>query len=83
MNWTRIALYATLGVLCNSLELSWDTVGFWMITALFLAADTIAHRMGFERGVATGIEMYVDMTEQQRQDLIQLIEQARKEDLND
>ena len=54
-----------------------------MITALFLAADTIAHRMGFERGVATGIEMYVDMTEQQRQDLIQLIEQARKEDLND
>jgi len=80
MNWTRIALYATLGLLCNSLELAWDTVGFWCIAAMFLAADTIARREGFEVGVAQGIEMITDMTDKQRADVMALVKEAQKED---
>ena len=80
MNWTRIALYAALGLLCNSLELHWDTTGFWCFGALFFAADTIARREGFEVGVAQGIEMITDMSEQQRTEVMALVKEAQKED---
>ena len=80
MMFTRIALYATLGVLCHSLELAWDTMGFWCIMAIFLAADILARREGFEVGVAQGIEMMTDMTDEQRNDVMALIKQAQKED---
>ena len=80
MMFTRIALYATLGVLCTSLELNWDTFGFWCIGGLFFAADIIARREGFEIGVAQGIEMITDMSEQQRADVMALVKEAQKED---
>ena len=80
MMFTRIALYATLGVLCTSLELNWDTFGFWCIGALFFAADTIARREGFEIGVAQGIEMITDMTDKQRAEVMALVKEAQKED---
>ena len=80
MMFTRIALYATLGLLCTSLELNWDTWGFWCIGGLFFAADTIARREGFEVGVAQGIEMMSDMSDEQRADVIALVKEAQKED---
>ena len=83
MMFTRIALYATLGVLCNSLELAWDTTGFWSIIAVFLAADWLARREGFEVGIAQGIEMMTDMTEQQRNDVMALVKQAQQDDDNE
>lgn len=80
MMFTRIALYATLGVLCTSLELAWDSMGFWCIAGLFFAADIIARREGFEVGVAQGIEMITDMTDKQRADIMALVKEAQKED---
>ena len=80
MNLTRIALYATLGLLCATLELHWDTWGLWCVMGLFFAADTIARREAFEVGVAQGIEMMTDMSDEQRAEVMALVKQAQKED---
>jgi hypothetical protein len=70
MNWTliqRAALYGTLGTLLSQgLDIQWDDVGFWCVLALFWAADTIARRDGYEVGVVQGIDIYRNMSTEQR-----------------
>ena len=79
----RLALYATLGLVLNSLDLNYEQVGFWCIVALYLANEHVQRRQGFELGMATGIEMMTDMTDEQRNEVMALIKQAQKDDLND
>jgi uncharacterized membrane protein len=37
--WTRIALYAVLGLVLDAIGVTLDTVGFWCILALFWAVE--------------------------------------------
>ena len=79
----RIALYTTLGLVLMSVDLSYEQVGFWCIVALYLANEHVTGRQCFERGVATGIEMMTDMTEQQRAEVMALVKEAQKDDDNE
>lgn len=36
---TRLALYATLGLVLDAQGLAWNTEGFWLLVALFLALE--------------------------------------------
>ena len=36
---TRLALYATLGMVLDALGLDWTSTGFWCILALFVAQE--------------------------------------------
>jgi hypothetical protein len=73
----RVALYLTLGILLSAFELTYETVGFWLVIALYWANEHMTERHSFEQGIATGIEMMTDMTEEQRADVIALVKQAQ------
>lgn len=47
----RIALYATLGFLLDSMGLTTSDDKFWMALALFWAADMLGRREGFDDGI--------------------------------
>ena len=51
MNLTRLAVWATLGVLLDALELGYQTWGFWCMLALFICCDYLARREGVEEGM--------------------------------
>ena len=56
------------------------TPWFWCALALFWVSNWTERQGGFEHGVAQGVEMMTDMTEQQRADVIALVKQAQKDD---
>ena len=76
----RLVLYAVLGLVLSAVDIQWDNPAFWCVTALLICSNWLERREGFEVGVAQGIEMISDMTEQQRNDVIALVKQAQKED---
>lgn len=51
MNWERLAVYATLGVLLDALELGYSTWGFWCTLALFVLSDYLSRKDGMEQGM--------------------------------
>ena len=48
---TRIVLYATLGTLLSVLGHEWDSWQFWCTVALFICAEHLARRDGYEQGM--------------------------------
>ncbi len=76
----RIAIYAALGTVLSSIGAQWDTALFWCAVALFWISNYLERREGLEVGIASGIEMIADMTDEQRAEVIALVKQAQKED---
>jgi hypothetical protein len=57
-----------------------DTWEFWSVFALLVASNWLMFTSGLEQGVSHAVEMWVDMTEEQRKDMIELVNKAREED---
>lgn len=76
----RIAIYAALGTVLGGLDVHYDNPVFWCTIVLFWLSNYLERRDGLEVGIASGIEMIADMTDQQRTEVIALIKQAQKED---
>jgi hypothetical protein len=51
MNFERLAIYATLGLLLNALGVEFNTWGFWSMLALFITNDYLARKDGIEQGM--------------------------------
>ena len=62
----RLALYSTLGVLLDALGQDFATAGFWCVLALYVCAEHIARAEAFELGVAQGMDIYRNLTAEQR-----------------
>jgi hypothetical protein len=76
----RLAISLTLGLALMAMGHNIDSWEFWCVLALLLVSNFMHYRDGQELGVATAIEMWVDMTEQQRVDMIKLVKEARAEE---
>lgn len=51
MNWERLAVYTTLGLLLDALGINWESWGFWCMLALFVLSDYLARKDGMEQGM--------------------------------
>lgn len=76
----RLAVYAAFGLVLDAAGATFDTPWFWCSLGLMWAGNHLDRRSGYELGVAQGIEMIADMTEEQRADIIAVVKQAQKED---
>jgi hypothetical protein len=76
----RIAIATTLGLALVAMGHPIDTWEFWAVLAMLLASNFLAYRDGVETGVSEAVEMWVDMTEEQRRDMIDLVLKVRQED---
>ena len=76
----RLAVYAVLGLVLSAVDIQWDNPTFWCILALFWCSNYLERQNSYEVGVASGIELLTDMTEQQRTDVMALVKEAQKED---
>jgi predicted acyltransferase len=76
----RIAIAATLGIALVAMGHAIDTWEFWCVIALLWTSNFIHYRDGVETGVSTAMEMWVDMTDEQRRDMIDLVLRVRQED---
>ena len=76
----RIAIATTLGLALVAMGHNIDGWEFWAIIAMMLCSNFLHYKDGVESGVATAVEMWVDMTEEQRKDMIDLVIKARAED---
>ena len=79
-NIQRVVLSLTLGIVLVAMGHYWDSWEFWSVLALFLTSNYLNYVSGVEIGVATAVEMWVDMTEEQRKEMTELVTQARMED---
>ena len=75
----RIAVSLALGLVLLVIGHPVDTWEFWCIIALLLASNHIHYKDGFETGVVAGMEIFADMTEEQRQDLIRTVRAVQAE----
>jgi len=76
----RIAITLTLGLALVAMGHTVDSWEFWTVLAMLLVSNYLHYIDGVESGVATAVEMWVDMTEQQRTEMIELVTRARAED---
>lgn len=76
----RAAIALTLGLALVAMGHSIDSWEFWCVLALLWVSNFLSYRDGVESGVSTAVEMWVDMTEEQRKDMIDLVTKARAED---
>ena len=79
----RIAVYAALGMVLASVDVHWDNPAFGCTLVLFWLSNYLERREGLEVGIASGIEMLADMTDEQRNEVIALVKQAQKDDDNE
>jgi hypothetical protein len=79
----RMAIYGAMGIVLASVDLHWDMPVFWCTLALFWLSNYLERREGLEVGIASGIEMMADMTDEQRNEVIALVKQAQKDDDNE
>jgi len=79
-NLQRIAIAVTLGIALYAMGHNVDTWEFWAIIALLWTSNFLHYQDGVETGVSTAMEMWVDMTEEQRKDMIELVVKVRQED---
>ena len=79
-NLQRIAIAATLGLALYAMGHSVDSWEFWSVLALLWTSNFIHYRDGVETGVSQAVEMWVDMTEEQRKEMIDLVIKVRAED---
>jgi len=76
----RIAIATTLGLALVAMGHNIDSWEFWAVLALLWTSNFLAYRDGVETGVSEAVEMWVDMTEEQRKDMIDLVTRVRAED---
>jgi len=76
----RLAIALTLGLALVAMGHNIDTWEFWCVLALLWTSNFIHYRDGVETGVSQAVEMWVDMTEEQRKDMIELVLKVRAED---
>jgi len=76
----RLAIALTLGLALVAMGHNIDTWEFWCVIALLWTSNFIHYRDGVETGVSQAVEMWVDMTEEQRKDMIELVLKVRAED---
>jgi len=75
----RLAISLSLGLVLMVTGMGVDSWQFWCVLALLLASNHIHYQDGFETGVAHGMEVIADMTEEQRVDLIRTVRAAQQE----
>lgn len=76
----RIAIATTLGLALVAMGHSIDSWEFWCVLALLWASNFLSYRDGVETGVSQAVEMWVDMTDEQRREMIDLVIKVRAED---
>ena len=76
----RIAITITLGLALVAMGHTIDSWEFWTVLAMLLVSNYLHYMDGVETGVSNAVEMWVDMTEEQRKDMIELVVKARAED---
>ena len=76
----RIAIAATLGLALVAMGHTIDSWEFWSVLVLLWASNFLSYRDGVETGVSQAVEMWVDMTEEQRKEMIDLVTKVRAED---
>jgi len=76
----RIAIATTLGLALVAMGHNIDSWEFGAGMAMLWTSNYLTYRDGVESGVATAVEMWVDMTEEQRKDMIELVTRARAAD---
>jgi len=79
-NLQRIAIAATLGIALVAMGHNIDTWEFWSVIALLWTSNFIHYKDGVETGVSTAMEMWVDMTDEQRREMIDLVTRVRAEE---
>ena len=76
----RIAITLTLGLALVAMGHTIDTWEFWCVIAMLSVSNFLHFRDGVETGVSSAMEMWVDMTEEQRREMIELVVKVRAED---
>ena len=76
----RIAIATTLGLALVAMGHTIDSWEFWSVLVLLWASNFLSYRDGVETGVSQAVEMWVDMTEEQRKEMIELVLKVRAED---
>jgi len=76
----RIAIALTLGLALVAMGHNIDSWEFWTVLVMLWVSNFLSYKDGVESGVSTAVEMWVDMTEEQRKDMIDLVTRARAED---
>lgn len=66
---TRLALYATLGLLLSALELHWDSALYWSVVALFICSDSLARKEGQDHGIWITLSLPADKLAELKQQL--------------
>jgi hypothetical protein len=75
----RIALYATLGLVLQQLDQGATQWGFWAVLGLFVVNGWLNTQEGVEQGVSRGLSIWVDLTDEQRTELIELVKTVERE----
>jgi len=76
----RAAIALTLGLALVAMGHNIDTWEFWCVIALLWVSNFLHFQDGVETGVSQAVEMWVDMTEQERKEMIDLVTKVRAED---
>lgn len=76
----RLAIALTLGLALVAMGHNIDSWEFWTVLVMLWVSNFLSYKDGVESGVATAVEMWVDMTEEQRKDMIELVIKTRAED---
>jgi len=78
-NLQRAAIALTLGLALVAMGHSIDSWQFWCVLGLLWASNYMHYRDGFETGVVAGMEIFADMTDEQRVDLIKTVRAVQAE----
>jgi len=76
----RVAIALTMGLALVTMGHGIDSWEFWAVLSLLLASNWLHYQDGVETGVSTAMEMWVDMTDEQRTEMIDLVTRVRAED---
>jgi hypothetical protein len=76
----RIALYATLGLLLSTLEVTVFVWQFWAVLALFWASEYMVRKGTEEQAMAEGVSRFLNMSHDQQNKIKKLHDQLQKED---
>jgi hypothetical protein len=75
----RTALLATLGLVLSQIDQTASQWGFWSILGLFVAYGWLNTQEGVEQGVAAGLSVWADLSDEQRKELLELVKTVERE----
>jgi hypothetical protein len=76
----RIALYATLGLLLATLDITIYEWQFWAVLALFWTSEYMVRKGTEEQAMAEGVSRFLNMSSDQQNKIKKLHDQLQKED---